>query len=255
MLEIRQIACLDDNYGYLIRCSETGETASIDTPDGEALLNDAKAAGWAISQIWNTHHHWDHTGGNAAIAAKTGASVTAPEAEADRIGGVDHRVRPGDKVKLGKLSAEVIDTGGHTLGHIAYWFESEAVLFSGDALFRLGCGRLFEGTPEQAQAGLARLRALPDETLVHCAHEYSAANARFALSIDPGNEALQADADEIRRLREAEKATVPFRLGDDKAASPFLRWDDPDLRRHLGLEYASDANVFAAVRTAKDNFR
>lgn len=254
MLEIRQIACLDDNYGYLIRCSETGETASIDTPDGAVLIAQAEREGWAIGHVWNTHHHWDHTGGNTAIAQRFGARITAPAAEADRIGAVDHEVRPGDIVTLGALSAQVIDTGGHTLGHIAYWFESENILFSGDALFRLGCGRLFEGKPEQAQAGLARLRALPDDTAVHCAHEYSAANARFALSLDPDNDALKADARAIETARAASEPTVPFMLGTDKEANPFLRWDDPVLRRKLDLETASDADVYAAVRTAKDNF-
>lgn len=254
MLEIRQIACLDDNYGFLIRCSETGQTASIDTPDGKALIAEAELAGWHIHQIWNTHHHWDHTGGNADIAQQFGARITAPAAEADKIGHVDTRVSPGDRIRLGALEAEVIDTGGHTLGHIAYWFESENILFSGDALFALGCGRLFEGTPQQAQAGLARLRALPDTATVYCAHEYTAANARFALSIDPDNAALKSYSAEVEAARKAGKPTVPFPLGREKQTNPFLRWDDPGLRGRLGLEAASDADVYAAVRSAKDQF-
>ncbi|KPP82281.1 MAG: hydroxyacylglutathione hydrolase [Oceanicaulis sp. HLUCCA04] len=254
MLEIRQIACLQDNYGFLIRCSETGEVASIDTPDANALIAEAGRAGWSIGHIWNTHHHWDHTGGNSDIAQHYGAEITAPAAEADKIGAVQHKVKPADRVTLGALTAEVIDTGGHTLGHIAYWFESEAVLFSGDALFALGCGRLFEGTPGQAQAGLARLRSLPDETLVYCAHEYTAANARFALDIDPDNAALKTYAAEVETARKAGQATVPFALGREKHTNPFLRWDDAALRQRLGLEGASDAHVYAAVRKAKDNF-
>lgn len=254
MLEIRQIACLEDNYGFLIRCSETGEAASIDSPDGKALIAEAARAGWHIGQIWNTHHHWDHTGGNADIAQHYGASITAPAAEAARIGRVDTAVSPGDRVRLGALEAEVIDTGGHTLGHIAYWFESENILFSGDALFALGCGRLFEGTPGQAQAGLARLRALPDATQVYCAHEYTASNARFARSIDPGNAALAAYAAEVEAARKAGTPTIPFALGRDKQANPFLRWDDAGLRGRLGLAGASDAEVYAAIRKAKDSF-
>ncbi|WP_429912081.1 hydroxyacylglutathione hydrolase [Glycocaulis sp.] len=254
MLEIRQIACLEDNYGFLIRCSKTGQTASIDTPDAKALTQEAGRAGWHIHEIWNTHHHWDHAGGNADIAQHFGARITAPAAEADKIGHVDTPVSPGDFVRLGALQAEVIDTGGHTLGHIAYWFESERVLFSGDALFALGCGRLFEGTAQQAQAGLARLRALPDDTIVYCAHEYTAANARFALSIDPDNAALQSYGTEVEATRKAGKATVPFPLDREKSTNPFLRWDDTGLRRRLGLENASDADVYAAVRSAKDQF-
>jgi hydroxyacylglutathione hydrolase len=254
MLEIRQIACLDDNYGFLIRCSETGETASIDTPDGKALIAEADRAGWPIRQIWNTHHHWDHTGGNAEIVQHFGATIIAPALEADKIGSVHTPVSPGDRVQLGALSAEVIDTGGHTLGQIAYWFESEKILFSGDALFALGCGRLFEGTAEQAQAGLARLRALPDDTMVYCAHEYTAANARFALSIDPENATLKAYAAGIDAARLAGRPTVPFGLGREKQTNPFLRWDDAGLRERFGLSAASEADVYAAVRKAKDNF-
>jgi hydroxyacylglutathione hydrolase len=254
MLEIRQIACLDDNYGFLVRCTETGQTASIDTPDGKALAAEAGRAGWHIDEIWNTHHHWDHAGGNDFIAQHFGARITAPAAEADKIGHVDTPVSPGETIRLGALEAKVIDTGGHTLGHIAYWFESENILFSGDALFALGCGRLFEGTPEQAQAGLARLRALPDDTIVYCAHEYTAANARFALSIDPENVSLKASAAEVESARKAGQPTVPFPLGRDKQTNPFLRWDDAGLRRRLGLEAASDADVYAAVRSAKDQF-
>lgn len=253
MLDIRQIACLDDNYGFLVRCSETGQTASIDAPDGKVLVSEAERAGWRIDHIWNTHHHWDHTGGNSHIAQHFDAQISAPAAEADKIGEVDNPVAPGDRVRLGNLEANVIDTGGHTLGHIAYWFESENVLFSGDALFALGCGRLFEGTPEQAQAGLARLRALPDETMVYCAHEYTAANARFALRIDPGNAVLQNYAAEVERACQAGRPTVPFPLGREKKANPFLRWDDPALRQRLNLGGASDAGVYAAIRSAKDN--
>ncbi len=255
MLEIRQFACLEDNYGFLARCSQTGACVSIDSPDAGVILAEAQTAGWQISDIWNTHHHWDHAGGNDAIRAATGAVITAPASEVDKIGHVDRPVKPGERIRLGALEAEVIDTGGHTLGHIAYWFASENVLFAGDALFALGCGRLFEGTPEQAQAGLARLRALPDEAMVYCAHEYTASNARFARHIDPDNDALAGYAREVETMRAEGRSTVPAVLGREKETNPFLRWDDAGLRARLGLETASDAAVYAAVRQAKDSFR
>ncbi len=254
-LHIRQFPCLQDNYGFLIACSETGACAAIDTPEPARILEEARAAGWRLSDIWNTHHHWDHAGGNDTIRAANGARITAPAAEADKIGHVDNPVKPGDRVRLGALEAQVIDVGGHTLGHIAYWFESEGAAFVGDALFALGCGRLFEGTARQAQAGLARLRALPPDTVIYCAHEYTAANARFALSVDPDNAALQAYAKEVEALRARGEPTVPTTLAREIAANPFLRWDDAGLRARLGLETAPDWDVYGAVRAAKDNFK
>jgi hydroxyacylglutathione hydrolase len=254
-LQIRQFACLHDNYGFLIACSETGACAAIDTPEPARILEEARAAGWQVSEIWNTHHHWDHAGGNDTIRAANGARITAPAAEADKIGHVDAPVHPGDRVRLGKLEAQVLDAGGHTLGHIAYWFESEGVAFVGDALFALGCGRLFEGTPGQAQAGLARLRALPEDTVIYCAHEYTQANARFALSVDPDNDALQAYAREVEARRARGEPTVPTSIARERAANPFLRWDDAALRARLGLETAQDWQVYGEVRARKDRFR
>lgn len=253
-LHIRQFACLQDNYGFLIQCSETGACAAIDTPESGRILAEAREAGWTIGAIWNTHHHFDHAGGNDAIRGETGCDIIAPAAEAAAIGHVDRKVSHGDTVRLGNLEAQVIDVGGHTLGHIAYWFEAERVLFCGDALFALGCGRMFEGTPEQMQAGLARLRALPDDAVVWCAHEYTAVNAKFALSVDPDNAALAAYAEEVFARRERGEPTVPTTLGREKQCNPFLRWDDPSIRARLGMEEASDAAVFAALRKAKDDF-
>lgn len=252
-LDIRQFACLQDNYGFLIACSQTGACATIDTPEPARILDEARSAGWRVSEIWNTHHHWDHAGGNDTIRAANGARITAPAAEADKIGHVDTPVKPGDRVKLGALEAQVLDVGGHTLGQIAYWFESEGVVFVGDALFALGCGRLFEGTPQQAQAGLARLRGLPGDTRVYCAHEYTQANAKFALSVDPDNEALQAYAREVEALRARGEPTVPTTIERERAANPFLRWDDEGLRARLGLQTAQDWEVYGEVRSRKDN--
>ena len=254
-LDVRQFPCLSDNYGYLVRCSQTGACAAIDTPDAGVILDEARAAGWRLTDIWNTHHHWDHAGGNEEIRAATGARVTAPAAEAATIGHVDTPVRGGDTITLGAQTAQVIDVGGHTLGHVAYWFEDAGVAFVGDALFALGCGRMFEGTPEQMQAGLARLRALPPETVIYCAHEYTQANARFALSVDPDNTALQRYADRVDARRAAGQPTVPTVLAAECEANPFLRWDDPGLRARLGLKTASDPEVFAALRHRKDVFQ
>ena len=253
-LEIRQFPCLQDNYGFLVRCSETGEVAVIDTPEAAVILEEAQTLGWSITEIWNTHHHWDHAGGNAAIAKASGAQIVAPRAEQATIGHVDQPVSPGDTVMLGHERAQVIDVGGHTLGHIAYWFEDAGVAFVGDSLFALGCGRMFEGTPEQMQAGLARLRNLPPETVIYCAHEYTQANARFALSVDPDNQALQSYARRVDALREDDQPTIPTVLAAECEANPFLRWDDEGLRDRLGLKSASDAQVFAELRRRKDAF-
>ncbi|WP_417482893.1 hydroxyacylglutathione hydrolase [Maricaulis sp.] len=253
-LSIRQFPCLSDNYGFLIHDAASGETATIDTPDPERILAEAKAAGWTITQIWNTHHHFDHAGGNAAIKAATGARIVAPAYESDRIPGIDQPVRDGDSVWLGKIEAKVIFTPGHTSGHIVYSLPGEHVAFVGDTLFALGCGRLFEGTPEQMWHSLSRLAALADDTVIYCAHEYTQANARFALSVDPDNAALQAYAAEVDAKRLREEATVPTTIATEKAANPFLRARDPGIRARLGLLDASDEAVFAEIRRRKDVF-
>jgi len=253
-LDVLQFPCLDDNYGFLARCPNTSACAAIDTPEPARILEEARRAGWRVTEIWNTHHHWDHAGGNAALVAATEALVTAPAAEADQIGPIDRPVAPDDLITLGEQEAVVLDVGGHTRGHVAYWFRNDGICFVGDSLFALGCGRLFEGTPEQAQASLARLRALPDDTLIYCAHEYTAANAAFALSVDPENPALRAYADDVSRKRALGQATVPTTLSREKAANPFLRWDDAHLRARLGMAETSDAAVFAKVRQMKDVF-
>ena len=249
-LLIRQFPCLRDNYGFLIHEPMSGETAAIDTPDPEAILSEAAAAGWRICQIWNTHWHPDHAGGNARLKAATGALVIGPE-EVTRLGAAPDRiVQDGDRVQLGGLAAEVLDVGGHTLGHIAYWFGDQATAFVGDALFALGCGRLFEGTPGQMWASLSKLAALPDDTTIYCAHEYTEANARFALSVDAENPALQARAREIASARAANRPTVPTNIGLERATNPFLR--APALKAGLGL--ASDVEAFAELRRRKDQF-
>jgi len=250
-LTVRQFPCLSDNYGFLIRDDSGGKTACIDTPDAGAILKELEAAGWGLDFIFNTHWHPDHAGGNAEIKAATGCEIVGP-AEVTRIAPLDRTVRGGDTVALGETRFEVIETGGHTLGHIAYFDAADEIAFVGDTLFALGCGRLFEGKPEQMWASLSRLAALPDETRVYCAHEYTASNARFALSVDDGA-ALKARAAEVFRARERGEWTVPTTIALEKATNPFLR--APLLAARVGKAGAPDHEAFAAVRAAKDAFR
>jgi hydroxyacylglutathione hydrolase len=252
MLEIHQFPCLSDNYGFLLHDPASGETACIDTPDAEAYLREAAARGWRITQIWNTHWHPDHAGGNAAIKAATGCTITAPSVDAPKIAGVDRTVGNGDTVALGESSARVIDVGGHTMGHIAYHLLEAGIAFVGDSLFALGCGRMFEGSPPQFWASLSRLKALPPETTLYCAHEYTQANARFALHADPDNRVLQGYVDEVSRKRAAGQPTVPFTLERELAANPFLRADAEDMRNRWGG--TNPAETFARLRAAKDAF-
>ncbi|NOU02051.1 MAG: hydroxyacylglutathione hydrolase [Novosphingobium sp.] len=252
MLEIHQFPCLSDNYGYLVHDPASGETACIDTPDADACQRAAAGKGWQITQIWNTHWHPDHAGGNVAIKAATSCTVTAPGGEDYPIAAVDRTVSGGDTVRLGAFTAQVIDVGGHTKGHIAYHLPEADTAFVGDALFALGCGRMFEGTAEQFWASLCRLKALPPATLIHCAHEYTASNARFALHADPDNAALRDYAAQIAEARAVGQPTVPTPLSRELATNPFLRADDPGIQARWGGENA--AATFAALRAAKDTF-
>jgi hydroxyacylglutathione hydrolase len=253
MLKIHQFPCLSDNYGFLIHDPASGATAAIDTPDADEIMRQADAKGWRITDIWNTHWHPDHAGGNAAIKAKTGARVTGP-AEVERIGQKPERVvDEGDVVALGGLEARVLNVGGHTLGHIAYVFDSENVAFVGDALFSMGCGRLFEGTPDQMWTSLSKIAALPRETTLYCAHEYTEANARFAIYYDPINRDLQARVEEVKRLRAAGKPTVPMSLDLELRTNPFLR--APLLKHSIMKPDATDVEAFADLRARKDAFK
>jgi hydroxyacylglutathione hydrolase len=253
MLQIHQFPCLSDNYGFLIHDPATGATAAIDTPDADEIMRQADAKGWRITDIWNTHWHPDHAGGNAAIKAKTGAQVTGPR-EVERIGSAPDRVvDEGDRVQLGSIEARVLNVGGHTLGHIAYVFDAEKVAFVGDALFSMGCGRLFEGTPEQMWASLSKIAALPRETTLYCAHEYTEANARFAIYYDPINRDLQARVAEVKRLRAEGKPTVPMSLDLELRTNPFLR--APLLKHSIMKPDATDVEAFADLRARKDSFK
>jgi hydroxyacylglutathione hydrolase len=253
MLQIHQFPCLSDNYGFLAHEPESGATATIDTPDAEEIMRQAQAKGWRITDVWNTHWHPDHAGGNAAIKAATGARVTGP-AEVERIGQAPDRVvGEGDVVTLGGAKARVLDVGGHTLGHIAYVFDAEKAAFVGDALFSMGCGRLFEGTPEQMWTSLQKIAALPPESTLYCAHEYTEANARFAIYYDPVNRDLQARIEEVKRLRAEGKPTVPMKLDTELKTNPFLR--APQLKHSIMRPDASDVEAFADLRRRKDTFK
>ena len=250
-LTVHQFPCLSDNYGFLVRDDSSGKTACVDTPDAGAILKALEAAGWGLDFILNTHWHPDHAGGNAEIKAATGCEIVGP-AEVTRIAPLDRTVAGGDTVQFGETSFQVIETGGHTLGHIAYFDAADRIAFVGDTLFALGCGRLFEGKPEQMWASLSRLAALPDETKVYCAHEYTASNARFALSVDEAP-ALKARAADVFAARERGEWTVPTTIGLEKATNPFLR--APQLAAKVGKAGAPDYEAFAAVRAAKDSFK
>ena len=240
-MEIVRVPALSDNYIWLVHDEASGETTVVDPAVADPVLEAAAARGWTITQIWNTHWHPDHTGGNAAIKAATGARVTAPAAEAGRIPTLDRGVSEGDRVTLGGVEAEVLEVPAHTAGHIAYYLPSEATAFVGDTLFAMGCGRLFEGTAEQMHANLQRLAALPTETRVYCAHEYTLSNARFAVTVEPENEDLARRLTLVEAARERGEATVPTTIALERATNPFVR--------------VVSVEQFAERRAAKDVFR
>lgn len=251
MLQIHQFPCLSDNYGFLLHDSDSGETAAIDTPDGAEYLKQAEAKGWRITHIWNTHWHPDHAGGNKAIVEETGAKVIAPQ-EVEKLSPIDRVVAHGGEVTLGEHTARVIDVSGHTNGHIAFHLPQDGIAFVGDSVFALGCGRMFEGEPQQFWDSLERIKALPPETTLYCAHEYTQANAQFALHADPDNAALQDYAKEIEAARAEGEPTVPTQLSRELETNPFLRADRPEMQERWGGE--TPADTFAKLRAAKDSF-
>lgn len=253
-LVIHQFPCLNDNYGFLLHSEATGETAAIDTPEVAPILRELDDKGWRLTHILNTHHHFDHAGGNLELKDKTGCTIVGPKDEAAKIPGLDRAVGDGDEVAFGGEVARVIGVPGHTAGHIAYHFAGQHLAFVGDTLFALGCGRLFEGTPQQMWTSLQKLMALPDETVVYCAHEYTQANAKFALSVEPGNEALLARARAIDEKRRKGQPTVPTTIGLEKETNPFLRPMSGNLQRTIDMEGADLVDVFARTRQLKDSF-
>jgi hydroxyacylglutathione hydrolase len=224
-LEILRVPVLNDNYVWLVHDGASGETLVVDPAVSEPVLAAAQEKGWTISQIWNTHWHGDHIGGNAGIVAATGARVTAPQAELAKIPDVDRPVGEGDRVRIGAHEAAVMSVPAHTGGHIAYHFAEDELIFVGDTMFAMGCGRLFEGTPEQMYANMRRFEALPDDTRVYCAHEYTLSNGKYALRAEPENAAVQARMAKVEEMRARGEATVPTTIGEERATNPFLRAD------------------------------
>ncbi len=253
-VEIEQFTCRSDNFGILLRDGATGTVALVDAPEEEAILAAIERTGWRPSLLLVTHHPADHVEANLALKQRFGLRIVGPKTEAAKIPGIDETVAEGDTVMLGGQAVRVIETPGHTAGHVSYHLPQAGVAFTGDTLFALGCGRLFEAGPEVMFASLARLAALPGETAVYCGHEYTASNARFALAVDPANERLKARAQKIEALRAEGRATLPTTLAEELATNPFLRANDPAIRRELGMEAASDAEVFAELRRRKDVF-
>ncbi len=240
-LEIIRIPVLSDNYIWLVRENTSGEVMVVDPAVAEPVLAKADALGWKITHIWNTHWHPDHTGGNAAIKAATGCTITGPAAEFERIPTLDVQVSGGDVVHLGTIKAQVIDVPAHTAGHIAFHFDQSQVIFVGDTLFAMGCGRLFEGTADQMFANMRKLAALPDSTAVYCAHEYTQSNGRYALVAEPDNQALIARMAAVDAMRARGEPTVPTTIGLERETNPFMR--------------ANSVAQLAQRRAAKDSFR
>ena len=254
MLDILQIPVLNDNYIYMLHDSVSLETAVIDPALEQPVLDVLAEKGWQLSFILNTHHHWDHVGANLALKQQTGCQIIAAAADRERIPGIDVGVEQGDVFALGQHQAQVIATPGHTSGHVVYYFAEDQALFCGDTLFVMGCGRLFEGTPEQMYASLQTLKALPPSTRVYCTHEYTLANATFALSVEPDNIDLQQKLLAVKELRAANIATVPTTIAEEIATNPFFIVENINMQKQLGLVGAAADVVFAALRQRKDNF-
>jgi hydroxyacylglutathione hydrolase len=252
-LEIHQFPILSDNYGVLIRDPATGVTASIDCGDAAGVTAALAAKGWKLDYILTTHHHGDHTDGNLAVKAATGCTIVGPAAEAARVPGIDRSVKGGDVFKLGGVTVQVLDTPGHTAGHISYWIPQADAAFVGDTLFALGCGRVIEGTMQMMWGSLAKLACLPPETMLYCGHEYTAANAKFAMTIEPENAALVARVAEIAALRAAGLPTLPTRLDVELATNPFLRVASPAIQQRLDLVGSKDWQIFSEIRERKNN--
>ncbi len=241
MIEIARIPALSDNYIWMAHEPDSGDTIVVDPAQAQPVLDEATRRGWRITQIWNTHWHPDHTGGNSEIKAATGCTITGPSAERARIPTLDREVAEGDTVRIGALEAAVLEVPAHTAGHVAYHLADEGVIFVGDTLFAMGCGRLFEGTAAQMFANMQRLAALPPETQVYCAHEYTLANGRYALVAEPGNAAVRERMEQVELARAAGAATVPTTIGLELATNPFMR--------------AASIEELAQRRAAKDSFR
>jgi hydroxyacylglutathione hydrolase len=254
MLDIRIVPCLRDNYAYLLHDPATAATGIVDPSEAAPVMKALDETGWRLTHILNTHHHPDHTGGNLELKRATGALVVGPRPDRERIPGIDIAVDEGEQFALGSEAAEIFFIPGHTRGHIAFWFKDSRALFSGDTLFLMGCGRLFEGTPAQMWTSLSKLRALPDDTRVYCGHEYTQANARFAVTVDPDNPALKDRLRQVDARRARGEITIPGTMAEERATNPFMRADAKTVAAAVGLAGADPVAVLAEVRKRKDSF-
>ena len=251
-LDIQQFPCLSDNYGVLIRDAEADVTAAIDAPDAKAVAAALQEKGWRLTHILTTHHHGDHTAGNLALKADTKCTIIGPRGEAAKVPGIDKQVGEGDTFKFGSFEVRVLDTPGHTAGHITYLIPSAGVAFVGDTLFAIGCGRVIEGNAQMMWNSLQKLMALPKETQVYCGHEYTQSNAKFALTIEPENAALVKRAKEVDQLRAAGKPTLPTNIGIELETNPFLRPHVPAIQKRLGMAGKPEWQIFGEIRERKN---
>ena len=252
--ETHLFVCLKDNYGVLLHDPSTGATAAIDAPEAAPIEAALAERGWRLTDILVTHHHADHTGGIAELKKKHLCRVVAPRKEATKIQHIDVTVREGDVVQVGSMVGRILETPGHTAGHISYWFKQDKLAFVGDTLFSVGCGRILEGTPEMMWQSLVKIRNLPGDTQLYCGHEYTAANVHFALTVEPKNSALRARAEEVVRLIEKKRPTIPTTIQQEKSYNPFLRADLHSVAGAINMEGANPESVFATIRARKDKF-
>ena len=254
MLNIHLVPCLNDNYAYLVHETATNAVAVVDPSEAAPVFAALQKHGLKLTHILNTHHHFDHTGGNLELKEKTGAKIIGPKADAERIPGLDVGLGEGDTLEFGKTKARVFDIPAHTRGHIAFWFETDKAVFTGDTMFAMGCGRLFEGTPQQMWTSLSKLAALPKDTRVYCGHEYTQSNGRFALTLEPNNQALKTRMAEVDRLRAQGLPTIPSTIGVELETNPFLRPASAELQKSVGVDASDLVAVFAVTRRRKDSF-
>jgi hydroxyacylglutathione hydrolase len=253
-LTIHQFICRSDNFGLLLHDHKSGATAAIDAPDATEVERQLGSRGWKLTDIFTTHHHGDHVEGNLALQQRYGCSITGPRAEASKIPGIGRQVAGGETFSWQGRDVCVLDCPGHTLGHVAYHMPAEGVVFAGDTLFSLGCGRVFEGSMEQMFNSVNELGALPPATMLYCGHEYTQSNARFALAVEPGNKVLAQRAAEVDRLRTEGRMTCPTTIAAERETNPFLRTRSAAIRKALGMEDATDVQVFAELRDRKNSF-
>lgn len=253
-LGVDQFMCRSDNFGVLVHDDESGRTLLVDAPEERPILAAIDRTGWKPDLLLITHHHADHVEANLALKQRFNLTIVGPKKEAAKIPGIDETVAEGNTIPFGRHAIKVLETPGHTVGHVSYYIPDEGLLFAADTLFAIGCGRLLECKPPVMFESLKRLAALPLETKVYCGHEYTLSNARFALSVDPTNSALKERTAEVEKLRAEDKATLPTTIGLELATNPFLRWHDPVIRKNLGMEKAADVDVFAEIRKRKDVF-